>query len=216
MGEWPSRICITGAPGLDGILDEAGLMSADDCRLALGLPACQPFVLALFHPVVQQSRDAYVQTSNLLAALHQLGLPVVWPEPNSDAGSAQIVEALDDKGLPPGSHRQKHLDRPLFCAAMKHCAAMVGNSSAGIIEAASFGTPVINVGDRQRLRERNGNVVDVTADATAIHDAAKNAILRGKWPASNKYGDGAAGPRIVEMLQGLSLERSVLEKINCY
>ena len=216
MGELPARICITGAPGLDGILDEAALVSADDCRRALGLPAAQPFVLALFHPVVQQARDAYLQASNLLEALHQIGLPVVWPEPNSDAGSAQVVKALEDKGLPPGSRREKHLNRSIFCAVMKHCAVMVGNSSAGIIEAASFGTPVVNVGDRQRLRERNDNVVDVAYESHAIRHAVQKVILHGRWPASNKYGDGAAGPRIVEKLQCLSLERSVLEKINCY
>lgn len=216
MGELPARICITGAPGLDGILDEAGLVSAEDCRLKLGLPAGQPFVLALFHPVVQQARDAYLQASNLLEALHQIGLPVVWPEPNSDAGSAQVVEALDNIGLPPGSRREKHLNRPLFCAAMRHCAVMVGNSSAGIIEAASFGTPVINVGDRQRLRERNANVADVTPDAGAVHDAVKEAILHGRWPVSNRYGDGLAGPRIVAMLRCLCLDPSVLEKVNDY
>ncbi|MDB5890657.1 MAG: hypothetical protein JWP47_1488 [Polaromonas sp.] len=215
MGEMPERICITGAPGLDGIVDEAEL-SADGCRLALGLPAKQPFVLALFHPVVQQAHDAFAQTSNLLAALHQLGLPVLWPEPNADAGSAEIVKALNDKGLPPGSRRRRHLHRPLFCAAMKHSSVMVGNSSAGIIEAASFGTPVVNVGDRQRLRERNINVEDVAPDAQLIYEATRRAIVHGKWPCSNRYGNGTAGPRIVETLLALSLERSVLEKINSY
>ena len=215
MGESPERICLTGAPGLDGMLDAAAL-PAIDCRLTLGLPASQPFVMALFHPIVQQAYDAYAQTSNLLAALHQVGLPVVWLEPNSDAGSAEVVKALNDKGLPPGSRRKRHLHRALFCAAMKYSSFMIGNSSAGIIEAASFGTPVVNVGDRQRLRERNINVEDVVPYAQAIYDAAQRAIVHGRWPCSNKYGNGTAGARIVEKLLALPLERSVLEKINCY
>ncbi|MES2943187.1 MAG: UDP-N-acetylglucosamine 2-epimerase [Pseudomonadota bacterium] len=215
MGELPERIEVTGAPGLDGIEADAGL-TAGECRAALNLPADKSFVLALFHPVVQQAGDAYLQTAGLLQALKRISLPVVWPEPNADAGSREVLRALDELGLPEGSHRARHLHRPLFCAAMKHCAVMVGNSSAGIIEASTFGTPVVNVGDRQRLRERNSNVQDVTADAAAIESAIRLALAHGKWPLRNTYGDGLAGPRIVQKLLTLSLDPAVLEKTNAY
>jgi GDP/UDP-N,N'-diacetylbacillosamine 2-epimerase (hydrolysing) len=215
MGEAADRIFVTGAPGLDG-LDAEGLLSGEACRLALGLPLHQPFVLAVFHPVVQQSTDAYAQTASLLRALKAVALPVVWSEPNADAGSRDVLKALDDFGLPDGSCRARHLSRPLFCAAMKHCVVMVGNSSAGIIEAATFGTPVINIGDRQRLRERNANVLDVTPDADAILPGIQAALRHGKWPCDNRYGDGLAGARIAKYLLELSLDRSVLEKTNSY
>lgn len=215
MGELPERIFVTGAPGLDGIAADASL-SLDDCKRALDLPASQAFLLVVFHPVVQQAGDAYAQTVAILGALKNIALPVVWLEPNSDAGSREILHALAEIALPDGSSRITHLERPLFCAAMKHCAVMVGNSSAGIIEAASFGTPVVNVGDRQRLRERNKNVQDVTADAAQVHLAIEQALRDGRWPCNNKYGDGLAGPRMVENLTSLSLERTVLEKINTY
>lgn len=215
MGEAPERIHVTGAPGLDGISEDVKL-SADECKTALSLPADKPFLLVLFHPVVQQAGDAYRQTANLLQALKQTALPVVWPEPNADAGSREVLRALDERGLPEGSHRARHLNRPLFCTAMKHCAVMVGNSSAGIIEAATFGTPVVNVGDRQRLRERNSNVQDVAADAGAIESAIGLALAHGKWPLHNKYGDGLAGPRIKQKLLSLPLDPAVLEKTNAY
>ena len=93
---------------------------------------------------------------------------------------------------------------------------MVGNSSAGIIEAASFSTPVINVGDRQRLRERSANVVDVVADVDAIYGAVAVALKTGKTPCNNKYGDGETAPRIVSLLTALVLDRSVLDKSNSY
>ncbi len=215
MGELPSRVLVTGAPGLDGLVEGASL-SSEDCKTALNLPQAQAFLLAVFHPVVQQATDAYTQTAHILGALQKTGLPVVWLEPNSDAGSGDILRALTELGLPAGSHRIKHMDRALFSAAMKHCAVMIGNSSAGIIEAASFGTPVVNVGDRQKLRERNVNVKDVATDVASIHRAIENALSAGKVPCDNRYGDGRAGPRISGYLTTLSLDRSVLDKCNTY
>ena len=215
MGELPGRIHVTGAPGLDGLVEGASL-SLGDCKTSLNLPQAQAFLLAVFHPVVQQAMDAYTQTVQILGALQKIGLPVVWLEPNSDAGSGDILRALTEVGLPAGSHRIKHMDRALFSAAMKHCAVMIGNSSAGIIEAASFGTPVVNVGDRQHMRERNANVNDVATDIVSIHLAIENALLAGKVPCDNRYGDGHAGPRIASYLTTLSLDRTVLDKCNTY
>jgi GDP/UDP-N,N'-diacetylbacillosamine 2-epimerase (hydrolysing) len=185
-------------------------------KAAVGLPLDSPFILAVFHPVVQQATNAYTQTSSLLLALKKAGLPVIWIEPNADAGSNDILKALADIGLPAGSKQFKHIDRDLFVAAMRHCAVMLGNSSAGIIEAASFATPVINVGDRQRLRERSANVIDVTADADAIYAAISSVLRVGKVACDNSYGDGAAGPRIAHLLTTLSLDSSVLDKSNSY
>ena len=215
MGELPSRVHVTGAPGLDGLVESASL-SLSDCKNVLRLPQAQAFLLAVFHPVVQQAVNAHTQTAQILGALQKTSLPVIWLEPNSDAGSGDILRALNELGLPSGSHRIKHMDRALFSAAMKHCAVMVGNSSAGIIEAASFGTPVVNVGDRQNLRERNANVKDVATDAASIYQAIENALSAGKVACDNRYGDGRAGSRISGYLTTLPLDRSVLAKCNTY
>ena len=215
MGEMPARIQVTGAPGLDGITAFADLPLAEFIQ-ALRLPSAAPFVLAIFHPVVQQAGDAYEQTRAILLALQGTGMPVVWIEPNSDAGSQEIHRALTEVALPDGSIRLRHLQRQLFCAAMKHCVVMVGNSSAGIIEAASFGTPVVNIGDRQRLRERNSNVQDISPDADAIQTAIEESLRHGKWPCNNRFGNGSAGRRISDTLMELSIDRSVLEKTNAY
>ncbi len=215
MGEEPAHIHVTGAPGLDGIAEDA-TMSLADCRKALSLPPDGVFLLAVFHPVVQQANDAYAQTLAILQSISRVGLPVVWLEPNADAGAQGIQRALSDVALPKGSVRIAHLSRPVFCSAMKYCAVMLGNSSAGIIEAASLGTPVVNIGDRQRLRERNDNVLDVAIDAGVIQAAVEDAISHGKWPCNNRFGDGSAGVRIVRHLSSISLDRSVLEKVNSY
>ena len=215
MGERFADIFITGAPGLDG-LKEIADSSTSEVVEALGLKIDQPFILAVFHPVVQDALDAYAQACNLLLALKKVALPVIWLEPNADAGSSDILKALADIGLPAGSKQLKHMKRDLFCAAMKHCAVMVGNSSSGIIEAATFSTPVVNVGNRQKLRERSVNVLDVNTDLDVIYTAVVGSIKTGKMPCENKYGDGRAGTRIASLLTTLSLDRSVLDKSNTY
>ena len=215
MGEDPSRIHVTGAPGLDD-LESNARMSRPECLAALGLAPEARFLLAVFHPVVQQAGDAYRQTRALIQAVRQTGHPVVWLAPNADFGSLEVLRALDDAALPNGSRRITHLPRPLFASALRHCDALVGNSSAGIIEAATFATPVINIGDRQRLRERNSNVIDVPAEAQAIERALGEALSRPRWACENVYGDARAGERIVGLLADLPMRPSLLEKANTY
>ncbi|MGE4242762.1 UDP-N-acetylglucosamine 2-epimerase [Ramlibacter sp.] len=216
MGEDPSRIFVVGAPGLDGLRELGDAMSRDALAKATGLASDSPFVLAVFHPVVQQAGEAHAQTRALLAALADIGLPVLWTEPNADAGSMEILRALDETPLPSGSARATHLGRPVFAAAMRHCAAMAGNSSAGIIEAATFGTPVVNIGDRQRLREHGLNVVDVTGDTQSIARALHSQLGHGRWPCENRWGDGRTAPRIANLLASLPLAASLTEKVNAY
>ena len=215
MGEMPSHVFVIGAPGLDGLV-ELAKGSRKDALLALQMPPNTPFVLALFHPVVQQADSAHSQTRALLGALAQLGLPVLWLAPNADAGSLEVLRALDEVSLPEGSRRVQHLSRGIFASAMRHCAVMVGNSSAGILEAASFGTPVVNVGDRQRLRERNAGIWDVGTDAESIRTALFAALSQGRGPCENHYGDGRAGERMVQHLCHLPLNSGLLEKSNAY
>lgn len=215
MGEDGARIFTTGAPGLDGLIETAATTPAH-AAAALGMRGAAAFVLALFHPVVQQAEAAHAQVLALAGAVLDAGLPVLWLDPNADAGSLEILRALDELRLPPGSIRRQHLPRPLFCAALRDCAALVGNSSAGIIEAASFGAPVVNVGERQRGRERNANVCDVPAQRAAIAAALRSAIAQGRRACDNRYGDGQAGARITALLSSLPLGAPLLEKTNSY
>jgi GDP/UDP-N,N'-diacetylbacillosamine 2-epimerase (hydrolysing) len=215
MGEAAERIFLTGAPGLDG-LQELAAGSRAQCLQALGLPHDQDFVLALFHPVVQQAAEAAQQTRTVMRVLDGLGLPVLWLDPNADAGSREILQALGQARLPAGSRRVAHLPRAQFCAAMRHCAVMAGNSSSGIIEAASFGTPVVNIGTRQHMREHGPNVVDVPVAAPEIAEALRRQRDHGPWPCENPWGDGRAGERIAQLLARLPLAAAVLDKTNSY
>lgn len=218
MGEEPRRVHVVGAPGLDdlGAALTAPRASALD---ALGLEAGRPYALVVFHPVVQEAEDAAQQTGALLEGLRAAGagtdFDVIWLAPNADAGSGHIVQALEAQRWP-GLKRITHLPRPAYLAALRHAAVLVGNSSSGIIEAASFGTPVVNVGTRQNLRERNANTADVPVEAASIATAVRTSIAHGPWPPHNVYGDGQTAARIAHLLATLPLSADLLHKVNRY
>ena len=100
---------------------------------------------------------------------------------------------------------------------MLGCGLLVGNSSSGIIEAATLGVPVVNIGERQAGRERNANVIDVGWDAEEIEGAVRRAMTdegfkRRVARRKNVYGDGKASGRIVKVLEGMAREGIGLEK----
>jgi UDP-N-acetylglucosamine 2-epimerase (non-hydrolysing)/GDP/UDP-N,N'-diacetylbacillosamine 2-epimerase (hydrolysing) len=109
-----------------------------------------------------------------------------------------------------------NLDAVTYWSLLKHVRALVGNSSSGIMETASFGLPTVNIGMRQQGRERAKNVVDAPADAAAIVEAIQKACsaefrdrLRGM---TNPYGDGTATEKIVEVLTSVPLGPKLLVK----
>ena len=224
MGEDPQRVHVVGAPGLDDLgevlhlpreaalraLQAALTRQAPFAPEARALRDDRPYVLALFHPVVQEADDAAAQTQALLDGLQAAGagsaFSVVWLAPNADAGSGHI-EALLRSQQWPGFHRITHLQRADYLAALRHAALLAGNSSSGIIEAASLGARVVNVGSRQSFRERNANTMDVPPQASAIEAAVRQALALGPWPhpEDNVYGDGRSAARIAHLLATLPL-----------
>ena len=215
MGERPEHIWVTGAPSLDGIEAEADLSREATLRI-LGLNTRERYVLVLFHPVVQEASDASSQTRALRQALERVviagGRQVVWLDPNADAGGGGILQALTGASV----HRIRHLPRAHYLAALRHADVLVGNSSSGIIEAASFGTPVVNVGSRQNARQRNANTLDCEPLQAAIESALQMQLANGPYPADNVYGGGGAGGRIVKLLADCPLAPGILNKVNTY
>ncbi len=218
LGERPEHVWITGAPSLDGLQEIAATPRAAVLR-DLGLPQDAHYALVLFHPVVQEKDSSELQTGILASALakafESANIHIVWLDPNADAGSGGIVRALEgmkDERL----HRVTHLPRSRFVAALAQADALIGNSSAGIIEAASFGTPVVNIGSRQRSRERNANTIDCEVACDAIVDAVTRSLEHGAYAPRNRYGDGHSGQRIAQLLATLPIEPGLLDKVNTF
>jgi GDP/UDP-N,N'-diacetylbacillosamine 2-epimerase (hydrolysing) len=215
LGEWKESVFVTGAPGLDGLTGLVQETRADLCRV-LALDAQRPIALMVFHPVLQEADDAAQATTTILDALRAHGCQVVALMPNADAGSDAIRQVLQSAAADADIRVQPHLKRPRFASLMAACDCMIGNSSAGIIEAATFGTPVINLGSRQNLRERNANVVDVPLQTGPIRQAIVTALATPRREPVNVYGDGAAGARILSVLKNVSLDTAVRGKTNAY
>lgn len=210
LGEESARVVVSGAPGLDNV-GSVKLLSVDEFAEIVGLPPEPSPLLVTYHPETLGSTPVAEQIAEMLAALDDVGRPVVFTGTNADPGGRAILHAIDAfVGARDHCVRVQHLSTAGYFSAMRHCAAMVGNSSSGIIEAASFELPVVNVGGRQEGRTRGINVIDVGADRDDIAagigrvlEPAFAATLRGM---GNPYGDGHAAGAIVERLASVELE----------
>jgi GDP/UDP-N,N'-diacetylbacillosamine 2-epimerase (hydrolysing) len=215
MGEAPANIRVTGAPGVDGLTDGAPFNRAATMT-GHGLDPAQPVGLVVYHPVLQVADRAGEEAAVVVDAVLECGMQALVLMPNADAGSDAVRAALETRRDRAGVALLTHLPRPDFIAAMATADVMVGNSSAGIIEAASFGTPVINIGSRQRLRERNANVIDVEAEPAAVRAAIGASLSAGRHPVANVYGDGHAAARIVAALRDAPIGQEMMMKTNAY
>ncbi len=216
MGEAPWRVTVSGAPALDN-LAELELLSRDSLERRLGLPLARPPLLATFHPVTLQYEQTPSQIEEFLAALAEFDLPIVITRPNADAGNQAIVRRLaqfaDER---PHTVVVENLGTQAYFSLMSMAAALVGNSSSGIIEAASFALPVVNVGIRQEGRPRSKNILDVGDDRRAISAALRRALTpefrKSLHGMKNTYGSGDAAARIVRRLKSVDLDDTLLIK----
>lgn len=215
MGEEGDTIHVVGAPGLDGLVELATLDRAELCE-HVGFDARRPVALLVYHPVLNEAHEASDQVIDLVEAALTSGFQVLALMPNSDAGSDAVRDVLTQARREGRIVLQTHLKRAEFVSWMAAADVMLGNSSSGIIEAASFGTPVVNVGTRQNLRERNVNVIDVPVRSSEIHAALEAALKHGRYPRSNLYGDGRAGGCIVELLATTDWSSRRQSKCNAY
>lgn len=206
MGEPPERIVTTGALGLDAFRT-ATIHDFDEFATRFGLAGLKPgFVLGTLHPESRRPEATRPMAEAMVGALVETGLHAVITYPNADPGSDQIIEVIEDAAA---RHPQLHCVRAFgadwYPTAMAHAGTMVGNSSGGIIEAASFGLPVVDIGDRQKGREHGPNVVHCGRDRVAILEAIREATspnLREWATAGNIYGDGRGAERVIAALVG--------------
>jgi len=175
-------------------------------------------LLATFHPATLEEQSAAAQVAEFVAALERVDHPVVSTYPNADAYAKDVIGAVQAfVARKPATRRLiTNLGSAAYFALMRRAAAMVGNSSSGIIEAASFGLPVVDVGERQRGRSHGANVLHAACNAGAI-EGALNTALSGDFRAAsrkveNPYGDGHAAERIAKVLRTVPLDERLLKK----
>ena len=216
MGEEPWRVTVSGAPSLDN-LNDLSLLDKTTLAGRYGLDLSQPPLLVSFHPVTLENGQTEWQTQELLAALEACGLPVVFSLPNADAGNQTIRSMIRDFTRSRDSvFLVDSFGTTAYFSLMSVSAAMVGNSSSGIIEAASFRLPVVNVGTRQAGRVRAKNVIDTAYDRESIlqgiQKATEQLFRKGLEDLVNPYGDGHATDIIVRTLSEISLNDRLIRK----
>lgn len=215
MGERDDTIFVIGAPGLDEI-NQYQASTHDQFYHHYKLDLKKKTALLIYHPVVQEYNDIKLQFLNVMEAALTAGLQVLCLEPNSDAGGQLIREAL--KGY--ADHKDiiiiKHLERAEFINCLANSDLMLGNSSSGIIEAASFNLLVVNVGSRQNLREFGDNVIHCASSYEAVSASIKEALQRPKKTYKNIYGDGNTSERCYQLLKNITLDTQILNKSNAY
>ncbi len=216
MGEEPWRVAVSGAPGLDNLY-AMDLLPSDEIERLIGMPLQPSPLLVTYHPVTLEYEDTSSHISELLAALEETGLPVVFTCPNADTQGRLIIKAIDRYVE---AHENAcvvtNLGTQAYFSLMKYAAAMVGNSSSGIIEAASFQLPVVNIGNRQRGRIHERNVLQVGYERSSILNAIRqvtaSAFRRSLDNLQNPYGGGKSAQRIVQTLRDVPLDRKLILK----
>jgi UDP-hydrolysing UDP-N-acetyl-D-glucosamine 2-epimerase len=215
MGEEPWRVHRAGAPSLDH-LRRSQLLSRNQLEYDLGLDLQRPTAVVAYHPVTML-RDTTEEADALFTALRQLDMQILFCFPNSDAGSYSLMERTRSFISDYGDARIfVNLEAVTYWSLLRQVTLLVGNSSSGIMEAASLALPVVNVGFRQKGRERAGNVLDAAPEANSIRARIEEAIspqFRERLAALvNPYGDGRAAEKIVQVLTTTPLSAELLVK----
>ncbi|MFQ6029780.1 MAG: UDP-N-acetylglucosamine 2-epimerase [Dehalococcoidia bacterium] len=216
MGEEPWRVTHSGAPGLDN-LHRIKFLDRPELEANYGLSLEAAPLLVTYHPVTLEYEDAEWQIGELLEALRQSQRPVVFTMPNSDTGGRVIRRRIEEFAQSYSPVQVvENLGTPGYFSLMRLATAMVGNSSSGIVEAPSFGLPVVNIGNRQQGRTRGPNVIDVGYHRDHIIQGIKQATSPEFRSAvagqPNPYGDGHAAKVIVKRLQEVALDDRLIVK----
>jgi UDP-hydrolysing UDP-N-acetyl-D-glucosamine 2-epimerase len=216
LGEEPWRVTVSGAPALDQ-LRTVRLRSRKELEDQFGWHLGEQFLLVTFHPTTLDAADPSAQAGALFEAIELTGLPAIVTMPNADPGGQAIRTVVRERAA---ANRQiqpvETLGTENYFSVMALADAMVGNSSSGIIEAGSFGLPVVNIGSRQEGRVRGPHVIDVLPTT----DSILRGLRRGLEPSfrallagtANLYGDGTAAERIVERLKIVRWDESLVTK----
>ncbi len=220
MGEHPSRVFNVGTIGLDHVY-RTPLFNKNQLEAFLKFklgPAC---ALVTFHPETLDAQSPVAQIKELLKALKTTHLNLIFTKTNADP-NGRIINKVIGQFCRQNSQRCKLFDslgQKGYYSCLKHAHLMIGNSSSGLIEAPSFGLPVVNIGERQRKRLRAENVIDVDNNQRAIKrgiDKALSSAFKAKANlARNPYDcfrDGRSSGRVVRVLKQIKINDALIKK----
>ncbi len=217
MGEEEKRIFNVGLPSLDHIKDD--LMTREELESSLQIKFKDKIMVGTYLPVVLRESESIIELKAIMESLKELNdTTIIFTLANADAGGRQINNIIkkyekENENL----FVFQSLGKRRYLSLLNQSDAVIGNSSSGIIEAASFKLPVINVGVRQDGRIHQPNIINVKGDETEIINAIKKSL----WDLDfrnqlkdivNVFGDGTSSKKIVKVLENVELTQEFLEK----
>jgi UDP-hydrolysing UDP-N-acetyl-D-glucosamine 2-epimerase len=215
MGEDAWRVHVVGSTYIDRIVG-GHFVQPVAARERVGLEPDEPFLLAVVHPETFLDREENrLQAAAVFEALASTGLRVVVTYPCSDPGYEGVLDALRPYEQHPGFIVRRNVDNDVYLGLMASAEALVGNSSAALVEAPYLRLPAVNVGRRQEGRERDSNVIEadpLVASITAAIERARSPEFAATLDGGGRLGDGRAAERIVEVLRDVPLDDRLLRK----
>ena len=216
MGENPKFVFLTGSPSIDELRNNK-IISRKQFESKYGFKLTQKLIVLVQHPVTTQIANTEKHIQNTLKAIEYFGYRTIIIAPNSDAGSNTIFQNIKNFAK---SHNFVRifpsLPRSDFLCLIKNCGVLVGNSSSGLIEASYFGTSVVNIGTRQRGREKSNNVFDVKSGSVISIKHTISWALKKSTKSSYLYGVGNTSQKIVQRLEKIKLNSELAEKQLAY
>jgi UDP-N-acetylglucosamine 2-epimerase (non-hydrolysing)/GDP/UDP-N,N'-diacetylbacillosamine 2-epimerase (hydrolysing) len=209
MGEMSDRVFNVGCPSIDAILNVK-----DDETVIQTYNLSKPYFLVIQHPVTSEFDYSQNQMKVTLDALEKSGVNSLIILPNNDAGYSAIVNRINNSII----KSVKTLSIYDYVNLLRYSSGLIGNSSSGIHEAASFNVPVVNIGSRQQGRLRPQNVIDVDHDVAQIAEGISMCleICESQTMFDNVYGDGKSSKRITTLLKSLDISEKIIQKRMTY
>ncbi len=211
MGEAPATVFNVGALGLEHVLRTPRL-SLDELAQELSFPLRKPFFMVTYHPVTLLDEDPGQGMGEILAALdHFPEHQAILTYPNADNGGRALIPMLNEyaRNNPERVVAIQSMGSKRYLSALAESAAVIGNSSSGIIEAPSFGVPTVNIGTRQQGRLAANSVLHCAPQAQSITACISQALsaehISLSAKKSNPYGQGRTARQIAHVLKRADL-----------
>lgn len=223
LGERPENIYLVGAAGIDAVKN-SGRMSREQVAGYFSFDPHQEIILVVQHPVTSEYEHADRNMTLLMEVILKLDKQTVFIYANSDAGFSRMMAVLEravrDARKQDKVKIYRSLPHELYLSLMKQAELMLGNSSSGVIEAPSCGTPYVLVGSRQDGREKAASIIQADYDQAdilkavdkALHDRAFREQARTCEKPYDPFNDANAGKRVAEVLATFKITPGLLQK----
>jgi len=214
LGEAPERVKNVGAIGLDHF-KRGSFLSLNELSQSLEFELTSPFFVVTYHPVTLADEGPETSVNALLGALNAFPeYQVILTYPNADDGGRRIIPIIEAYAAeqPKRVLTIQSLGQTRYLSAIKHSAAVIGNSSSGIIEVPALDVPTVNIGVRQKGRLAAKSVLNCEPYQLDIQKAIECAVERNYKQLGEKicnpYGQGDASQQIIEMIKSMQFEPS--------